>query len=400
MKKPHVSRKPIYKSNVRLRAYALVSQPREHRGPLPTAGELDTLRDDLGTFTEDRLDQIVGDHQAFVSVSREAVIAGHCLSLSKRRVVLEVLDDIVSDTAFTDALLELSRMGFKIAVGSTMLESLNGNGRSIADIVRINVLDLNDDELAKQVDRLSRPNIQLLADHVDTYKQFELCQQHNFDMYRGNFFCTPNGEATIISVSRLGALRVLANLQNPDVSSNELEATISADVTLSYKLLRFANSAFMGLDRPMKSINHAVKMVGIERIRVWASLLMFCKMEDKPPELMTTAIVRAAMCERMASSADEGPRETFFTVGLLSVLDALMDCPMEEALGDIPVSSEIKSALIRSEGSLGDALQCVLAYERGEWDQVRYKDLPPMTIRSHYLDSLGWARRISEGLNM
>ena len=195
-------------------------------------------------------------------------------------------------------------------------------------------------------------------------------------------------------------MRVLANLQNPDVSSNELEATNSADVTLSYKLLRFANSAFMGLDRPMKSINHAVKMVGIERIRVWASLLMFCKMEDKPPELMTTAIVRAAMCERLASSADEGPRETFFTVGLLSVLDALMDCPMEEALGDIPVSSEIKSALIRSEGSLGDALQCVLAYERGEWDQVRYKDLPPMTIRSHYLDSLGWARRISEGLNM
>ena len=104
MDKTFVSRKPIYASNVALHAYELVSQPREHRGPLPTAAELDTLRDDLGTFTEDRLDQIVGDRQAFVNVSREAVIAGHCLSLSKRRVVLEVLDDIVSDTAFTDSI--------------------------------------------------------------------------------------------------------------------------------------------------------------------------------------------------------------------------------------------------------------------------------------------------------
>ncbi len=395
-----VSRKPIYESNVRLYAYELVSQSRERVDSLPTVADLETVRADLGTFSEVGLDQIVGDQQAFVNVSREAVLAGYCLSLSKNRVVLEILDDIVSDPELKDELRDLSQMGYKIAVGNTTPEALNGNGRSVADIVCVNIQGLDEEQLAEQVEAFSRVSVRLLADKVDTYEQFELCKRQKFDMYQGYFFCTPRRRGTEIPINRLAAVRLLGKLQNPDISLNELESAISTDVALSYKLLRFANSAFIGLNRTVESINHAAKMVGIERIRMWASLLMFSKMEDKPRELMITAIVRAAMCERLASSADEGPRETFFTVGLLSVLDALMDRPMGEALEELPVSNEIRSALIDREGSRGEALECALAQERGDWEQVRYRDLRPMTIRSHYLDSLGWARRISEGLNI
>ncbi len=400
MEKTYVSRKPIYGSNVSVHAYELISQPRERSNPLPTAIDLDTLRDDLGTFSEVGLDQIVGDHQAFVNVSREAVIAGYCLSLSKHRVVLEVLSEIISDPALTDGLSELSRMGYKIAVGNTTLQSLNGTSRSVVDIVRVNVRDLKDDELAEHVNALSGLSVRLLADNVDTYEQFEMCKKQNFEMYEGYFFCSPKNTGTDIPVNRLAAVRLLGKLQDPSLSLNELEQSISTDLTLSYKLLRFANSAFIGLNRTVDSISHAAKLIGMERIRLWASLLMFSKMEDKPRELMITAIVRAAMCERLASSANDRPKESFFTVGLLSVLDALMDRPMEEALTELPVSTEVGSALTHLEGSYGEALRCVLAYERGEWDRVCYKDLRPMTIRSHYLDSLGWARRISEGLEI
>ena len=400
MEKTYVSRKPIYESNVRLHAYELVSQPREGVNSFPTVADLETVRADLGTFSEVGLDQIVGDQQAFVDLSREAVLAGYCLSLSKNRVILEILDDIVSDPELRDELRDLSQMGYKIAVGNTTPEALNRNGRSVADIVRIDVQGLDEDEVAEQVGAFSRLSVRLLADKVDTYEQFELCKRQKFDMYQGHFFCTPRRRGTEIPVNRLAAVRILGKLQNPDLGLDELESAISTDLALSYKLLRFANSAFIGLNRTVESINHAAKMVGIERIRMWASLLMFSKMEDKPRELMITAIVRAAMCERLASSADEGPRETFFTVDLLSVLDALMDRPMGEALEELPVSDEIRSALIDREGSRGEALRCALAQERGDWDQVQYRDLRPMTIRSHYLDSLGWARRISEGLNI
>ena len=361
MEKTYVSRKPIYESNVRLHAYELVSQSRERIDSLPTVADLETVREDLGTFSEVGLDQIVGDQQAFVNVSREAVLAGYCLSLSKNRVVLEILDDLVSDPELKDELRDLSQIGYKIAVGNTTPEALNGHGRSVADIVRVNIQDLDEEQLAEQVDAFSRLSVRLLADKVDTYEQFELCKRQKFDMYQGYFFCTPRRRGTEIPINRLAAVRILGKLQNPDLGLNELESAISTDLALSYKLLRFANSAFIGLNRTVESINHAAKMVGIDRIRMWASLLMFSKMEDKPRELMITAIVRAAMCERLASSADEGPRETFFTVGLLSVLDALMDRPMGEALEELPVSNEIRSALIDREGSRGEALECALA---------------------------------------
>lgn len=399
VEKTFVSRQPIYDSTVQVHAYELVSQPRQ-RNPLPTVDELETLRADLGTFTDVGLDQIVGAQQAFVGVRREAVLAGHCEFLSKHRVVLKVLDDIVSDPALRVGLEKLASKGYRIAVPNPTAEPLNGSHRSIADIVRVDIRDLREDEFEQHVDALSRLSVKVLAEHVSTYEQFELCKKHKFDMFQGYFFCEPRGRSTPIPVNRLAAIRLLGKLQNPDLSLNELEETISSDLALSYKLLRFANSAFIGMNRAVESINHAAKMVGIDRIRVWASLLMFAKMEDKPRELMIMAIVRAAMCERLAVAADAGPRETFFTVGLLSVLDALMDRPMEEASEQLPLASDIRLALTQWEGSSGEALRCTLAYERGEWDQVHYEDVPPMTIRSHYLDSLGWARRISEGLNI
>ncbi len=158
----------------------------------------------------------------------------------------------------------------------------------------------------------------------------------------------------------------------------------------------------------MESISHAAKMVGMERIRLWASLLVFAKMEDKPRELMITAIVRGRMCEQLAVSAKgahfffwtSARKETFFTVGMLSVLEALLDCVMEEALEQLPLVDEIQDALLRGEGAAGEALACVLAYERSQWDAVKYKDLGSMTIRGHYLDSLVWARRMTEGLKI
>ena len=154
---------------------------------------------------------------------------------------------------------------------------------------------------------------------------------------------------------------------------------------------RYANSAYIELTRKVDSISHAAKMVGMERIHLWASLLVFAQLEDKPCELMITAIVRGAMCERLAASAKDARNEKFFTVELVSVPDALLDCPMEEALEELPLVDEIRKALLRGEGAADDALVCALAYERSQWDAVKHKGLGAMTIRGHYLDSLGWA---------
>lgn len=394
--KTFVNRQPVYGAHVNLLAYELLSQVRETTLNEPAGA--DQLRADLGTFSGVGLDHIAGDHLTFVGVSREAILGGFCDALAKQRVVLEVLGDIVFDDQLHDSLANLAAKGYKIAIADPGSDEGARRLASIADIIRVDVSNLDEAELGRQVDALSMLSVKLLADKIDSYEKFDLCKKYDFDYFQGYFFCTPKTPSHDIPVNRLAAVRILTELQDPDVSIDHIEDTISQDLSLSYKLLRYSNSAYVGLNRQVESISHAAKMIGIARIRLWASLLMFAKMEDKPRELMITAIVRAAMCERLAASAKAARKETFFTVGLLSVLDALLDCPMAEAVDQLPLSNEVRDALLEHTGPLGEALNCVLAYECSDWDRVEFEDLAAMTVRGHYLDSVGWARRISEGL--
>jgi EAL and modified HD-GYP domain-containing signal transduction protein len=178
----------------------------------------------------------------------------------------------------------------------------------------------------------------------------------------------------------------------------DLEATVSQDAALSYKLLTYANSAAIGLPRKVSSIGHAVRMIGLEMLRTWASVLLLCTVDDKPRELMTIALVRARMCQRLAEELKNPQKESFFAAGLFSVIDAMLDCSMEQAIADLPLVEEIKSALLSRTGPLGQALRCVIAYEQTDWDDVQFYGLGQGPIREAYMDAISWARQLSAGL--
>ena len=132
----------------------------------------------------------------------------------------------------------------------------------------------------------------------------------------------------------------------------------------------------------------------------WASLLMFSRMEDKPRELMITAVIRARMCEALGEASNQARKASFFTVGLFSVLDAVLDCPMRQALDALPLSDEICDALIDYRGPLGEVLKCVLAYEQSDWQSVQLGNLTGVKIRDCYLDSVSWTQTHVEGLSI
>src|SRR6185295_10801199 len=119
-------------------------------------------------------------------------------------------------------------------------------------------------------------------------------------------------------------------------------------------------------------IGHAVRMVGIELLRNWTTVLLMSSVEDKPRELMTIALIRARMCEKLSESLKDAEPEPFFSAGLLSVLDALLDCSMEKAVAELPLVDEVRAALIQKTGPIGQALRCALSYERADWDNVQF----------------------------
>jgi EAL and modified HD-GYP domain-containing signal transduction protein len=392
--KPYVSRHPVHDPHVRLHAYQLAVEQRDDINPEAA----------LAAFLPIGLDQIVGKQPALVPVPQSALNSDLAEALTEEwsvdRVMIQVLGDVSVDPRVQQQLRSLKDKGYTVAVDDNDRIGADSGVEDGVTIVRVDAGHMDDDSLVRALDRLARVNVRRMAIHVDTYEQFERCRKDGFDLYQGYFFCSPSGEGSQIPQNRLAALRVLTKLRNADVPLGEIEETIESDVALSYNLLRFVNSAFVGLRRDVDSIGHAVKLVGTDRIRHWASLLMFSRMEDKPRELMITAIVRAAQCERLALAAEFSNPESFFTVGLLSVLDALMDRPMEDAIEELPLSQALQDALLDHTGSLGEALSCVLAYEQNDWADVRFAGLAPMALRGQYIDSLEWARRISDGLRI
>ena len=245
------------------------------------------------------------------------------------------------------------------------------------------------EELARHVDLLSGREVRLLAEKVETYDEFERCKALGFELFQGFFFCRPKTmTGRSVSSSRLATLRLVAELQAPHVDLDELEHVIGRDVGLSYKLLRYINSTFFALPREVGSVRQALVLLGIVNVRRWATLLALSAVDDKPEELMVTALVRARMCELLAEAYREPDRDAYFTTGMFSVIDALMDQPMAEVLELLPLAGDLRHALLSREGPKGDALLCVLAYERGELDEARHRSLTGAQLGELYLEAV------------
>lgn len=241
-----------------------------------------------------------------------------------------------------------------------------------------------------------RQNHQILcATNVNAAAQYSFCKQHDLDLLQGIFYTLPeakDNQKVLPSVQIV--MELLVRLQEPDIEPEHLAEIINQDVTLSYKLLRLINSAFFGLPKEVSNSKQAVMLLGLNKIKTWASLLCLAGMDNKSNELRSVAMTRGRMCELLAKYY-KGQAETFFAVGLFSTLDALMDKPLAAIVDQLPLSVELSKALIEQEGAAGRALQDVLNYERGNWNALENSPLPSEVLVRTYLDSINWAKELN-----
>jgi len=312
---------------------------------------------------------------------------------------MEVLEDVPVDAELIEAVRRLSALGYTIALDDFIYHDRLQPLVEIADIIKVDVLALDRAAVQEHVAILSQHKVKLLAEKVETQDEFKYCRDLGFDYFQGYFFCRPEViKGQRMPANRLVTLQLLAKLQDPEVDFRELEEIVSRDVSLSYKLLRIINSAFYSLPRKVDSLGRALFMLGTRSITTWVSLIILAGIDDKPHELMVTAMMRAKMCELIAQALGQASKDTFFTVGLFSALEALLDSPMEEILHSLPLSDTITAALLSYEGLLGAALCCVLAYERGDWHEVHCPGLDRAAITDAYLQAIAWATETSSRL--
>lgn len=394
-----LARQPIYDRKLEVFGYELLFRSGVNGHAEFADADQATSQVLLNAFMEIGLESIVGDRIAFINFTRAFIMGHYPLPFPPGKGCLEILEDIKVDAELVEAVRHLSGQGYTIALDDFVYHETLRPLVKLADIIKIDVLALDRAELKRHVALLRKFGAKLLAEKVETQDDYAFCRELGFDYFQGYFFCKPKViSGSRMPANRLVALRLLAGLQNPDIRIDELDALVSQDVTMSYKLLRCINSAFYSLPRKVESIRQAIVILGIQWLKTWVSLMVLANIDDKPRELMITAMVRAKMCELLAAAAGQKGAERFFIAGLFSVLDALMDRPLEELLKTLPLSDDISAALLQHQGPLGPTLHCVLAYDHGNWDEVHCPVLSTSEVTQTYLDAVAWAGQVAQAL--
>ncbi len=338
----------------------------------------------------------MGSHLAFLNIPRHFLLEKFCEALPKNRVVLEILENIEPSPRVTEAIAALSQQGYTIALDDFVFHDRFRPFLELADIVKIDVLGKSEKQLQQETRHLRDYRVRLLAEKVESREVFDTCKQIGFFYFQGFFFYRPDiVRGREIPGNRPALLELLGNIQDPSISLNRLVEFIRNDLSLSYKVLQYVNSAYVGLPRRVDSIEKAACMVGIDRIRTWATLIIMTTGKEQPTEILVIALVRAKMCERLGHRLDSDSPEKYFTMGLLSVLDALYQSPMQEIVKNLPLPDDLLEALASGTGTMGIVLNCVKAYELGEWLELKHLQLAPATIRDFYLEAIDWANHFS-----
>lgn len=395
----YVGRQAIFDRELDVVAYELLFRNGSENRAVFTDGDTATGQVLLNTFVEIGIEQVVGNRLAFINVGESFVLNGHCQALPREQVVLELLEDVVPHPELIKELRNLTKQGFHIALDDFIYKENLDELISLADLVKIDIQQLSQGQIEEHVATLGKFDVKLLAEKVETHEEYEFCKELGFAYFQGYFVSRPRViEGRQIPTDRLSTMQLLARLRDPKVQINELEKLILQDPGLSFKLLRFLNSSFCGLRHQVDSIRQATALVGLSKMKTWASLLGFGSFKNKPRELIAMANVRARMCELLAIKSKSSDPDRYFTIGLFSLLDAFTDSSMQEILGQVPLSDETKDALLDYSGPMGNILKCVLAYEQGDWDTVNSWNSDSEYVGQAYLEAVEWTEKIMNDL--
>lgn len=393
MNEAFVGRQPIYKEGVDVFAYELFSRNTELRKDAFANGDTVTAEALLHECIGVGLGDVAGKRPAFVDASREFLLNDYAWFLPKEGVVLQVAGDAKPDDAVIKAVSQLKSAGYSIALKDFVYRDETRPLAQTANIVKVNVRTDNRDLLAKQLDQVRSLGVKVLAQGVETQEDYLAAKALGSDYFEGYFFCKPNvRENRPIPHNRMSTLQLLATLQTPDVTLEQLERALGQDLAMSHRILRYVNSPMNPSLRNVNSIRHAISLVGTNLIQQWAGVIWLDSIEEKPRELMVMAAIRAHMCQQLGVAMGCENIDQFFTAGLLSLLDALIDRPMESILEELPLIDSVKQALLTRSGVMGDAIKCVEAYERCDWAQTVCGNLSEKTIRGAYLTGVLWSR--------
>lgn len=394
-----IARQPIFDRDLKLFAYELLFRDAD-TGAAPKDLDDDVATAQVLSISEEvGLAELVGDRPAFINLPRKFLVDPELLPFEPNNVVLEVLEHVEICDAVIDGMAALGSRGYTLALDDFVYDTRFDRALAHVSIVKLEIPEIAPEDWATEISRLKDLGVKVLAEKVETNEEFEALTALGCDYFQGYFFAKPKVvSGKRVAPNKLAVMQLMAKVNDPDTDIDALSDLVSKDVAISVRALNYVNSAAGSLNRRIESIREAVVYVGRETIRRWVTLLVMARLDDKPAELITMTLVRARFMELLALDADQDDADSFFTVGLFSALDALMDTPLDKVLDTLALSDELRNALCRYVGTKGQSLELAKALEKGELSSFEPYETSASAVAELHQTATYWADETLAGM--
>jgi EAL and modified HD-GYP domain-containing signal transduction protein len=395
------ARQPIFDRNRKVVAYELLYRSDELNEFDGTDERLATVKVINAVFYSPDGGSLLGGKTAFINFPASLLVDDSAELLPRNRVVVEILETVEPTPEVIAACKRLRAKGYALALDDFV--DLKGGHPLIqfADYIKVDLTITDRKEGERILMRYRRSGCRLLAEKVETEEDFRWAAGMGFSLFQGYFFSRPIMSSVREAPGlKLNFLELLKNISAPEFDFAGIASIINREPTLSYKLLRFANSALLGRNQPARTVRQALSFLGEIELRKWLSIVIIMDLaSDTAGEVMTNVLMRARLCEVLAEpSGLEARRAELFTLGLFSRLDTLFCHPLSELIADINLADDIRSALLETVTAphpISRFWALILAYEVGDWDRacelLPQLNLEAATLAAAYSNAVSWA---------
>lgn len=344
------------------------------------------------------LDTLANNKPAFINFTHDTLLDRYPLLLPKEQVVVEILETVKPGKKLLEACQELKAKGYTLALDDYEHQEVWKHFYPLVDIIKIDYKLTPLDEIKQILEALKPfPHIKLLAEKVENYDEFNQAVELGFVYFQGYFFSRPEViQSRNLTPSHTAIANLMAELSAPDPDLEKSVQVFESDVNLSFKLLRYAQSPLFKRRSEISTIKQAVVMLGHDELKRFASLMFSAQFSnDKPAELTVMSLLRARFCESVANLPGQSEdKSSAFLVGLLSLIDAMLDAELVELLEKLPLAETIKETLCNKKGKLALYLHLVCAFEQADWKQAQkiadHLALELDSVEGQYKEALAW----------
>lgn len=392
-----IARQPVFDNKMQVYGYALLYEQNSNphlteQAEGPSGAEL--LYD---SFFIIGIDDLTNGTNALIHFSKDLLETDIPISLPKQRIVVEVLEHDYSSAVSMEDCKKIKEKGFLLSLDGFILDDVNLSLLEISDLIKIDFTAATIETQAALI-RKYKDKVTFFADHIDTREDYKRAVEIGYSLFQGDFFSKPSFvNSKEIETLDMNLFNLVQELDSEEPNFSVISDIIEHDLGLSYKLLKFVNSAYIASWYKINSIPRATSYLGTRRLRQFLLLMMVKNLSNpENTELIRLSLVRGKLMSLIVQELGmkEAGSEYFFT-GLFSMIDVLLNREMEDILKELPLINQVKQALLGEPNDLKRMLDFVVCYEKAQWDQIdgRYPmdELGKGKLSSLYLDALKWA---------